>query len=201
LPRVLSKADIADFRDRLCDAAEKLFAEHGLEAVTMRQLAAVLGVSPMTPYRYFADKDAILAAVRARAFDRHGAALETAFHNTQGDRRAKSKAMGQAYVSFALENPDAYRLMFDIDQPTATQYPELVKAAARSHSTMTLHLREMMAAGEFKGDPDVVGHMYWASLHGPIMLHLSGMLAPNVPLATLTRSLQRAIDQQVFGPG
>ena len=46
--------------------AERLFAEHGVEAVTMRQLAAALGVSPMTPYRYFKDKDAILAAVRAR---------------------------------------------------------------------------------------------------------------------------------------
>ena len=44
----------------------------------MRQLAAELGVSPMTPYRYFADKDAILAAVRARAFNRHAEALEAA---------------------------------------------------------------------------------------------------------------------------
>ena len=45
----------------------------------MRQLAAELGVSPMTPYRYFEDKDAILAAVRTRAFDRFAEALELAF--------------------------------------------------------------------------------------------------------------------------
>jgi len=53
-----------------------LFAEHGPEAVTMRQLAAELGCSPMTPYRYFRDKDEILAAVRASAFDRFSDALE-----------------------------------------------------------------------------------------------------------------------------
>ena len=79
MPRNLSPADIADFRERLCNAAERLFAEHGVEAVTMRQLADAIGVSPMTPYRYFKDKDAILAAARARAFDRHADALEQAY--------------------------------------------------------------------------------------------------------------------------
>ena len=79
LPRVLTEEAVGEFRERLVDAAEHLFAEHGLEAVTMRQLAAELGVSPMTPYRYFEDKDAILAAVRARAFNRHAEALEAAF--------------------------------------------------------------------------------------------------------------------------
>ena len=39
MPRVLSDTDVADFRGRLCEAAERLFAEKGLESVTMRQLA------------------------------------------------------------------------------------------------------------------------------------------------------------------
>ena len=63
MPRVLSDTDVADFRDRLCEAAERLFAEKGPDAVTMRQLASELGVSPMTPYRYFKDKDAVFEAV------------------------------------------------------------------------------------------------------------------------------------------
>ena len=67
MPRVLSQEAVGEFREKLVDAAERLFGQHGLEAVTMRQLAAELGVSPMTPYRYFADKDDILAAVRTRA--------------------------------------------------------------------------------------------------------------------------------------
>ncbi|HEY3889596.1 MAG TPA: helix-turn-helix domain-containing protein, partial [Caulobacteraceae bacterium] len=66
MPKILTDNDLARFRDRLCDVAERLFAEHGAEAVTIRQMAAELGVSAMTPYRYFKDKDAILAAVRAR---------------------------------------------------------------------------------------------------------------------------------------
>src|SRR5258708_35022878 len=84
MPRVLSDTDVADFRDRLCEAAERLFAERGPDAVTMRQLAAELGVSPMTPYRYFEDTDDILAAVRANRFDRFAEALERARESTGG---------------------------------------------------------------------------------------------------------------------
>ena len=79
MPRILSETDVADFRARLCAAAEDQFAEHGIEAVTMRQLAAALGVSPMTPYRYFRDKDEIIDAVRTSAYDRFADALEAAF--------------------------------------------------------------------------------------------------------------------------
>src|ERR1700744_2830749 len=86
MPRVLSDTDVADFRDRLCEAAERLFAERGPDAVTMRQLAAELGVSPMTPYRYFEDKDDILAAVRTNGFNRFAEALELARSSHVGAR-------------------------------------------------------------------------------------------------------------------
>ena len=54
----------------------------------MRQLADALGCSPMTPYRYFRNKDEILAAVRTAAFDRFAAALEEARGRGGGDLRA-----------------------------------------------------------------------------------------------------------------
>ena len=85
----------------------------------MRQLAAELGVSPMTPYRYFADKDAILAAVRARAFNRHAEALEARLGGAaRASRSSASNAVGQAYLDFALEHPEAYKLMFDVSSRT-----------------------------------------------------------------------------------
>ena len=101
MPRVLSETDVADFRERLCEAAERLFAEHGPDGVTMRQLAAELGVSPMTPYRYFKDKDAILAAVRANGFNRFAEALEAAY-DSESDPVERSRIVGDAYVAFAL---------------------------------------------------------------------------------------------------
>jgi len=198
LPKTLTDEDVANFRDRLCDVAEHLFALHGADAVTIRQLAGALGVSAMTPYRYFTDKDAILAAVRARAFDRHAEALEAARAAPAESTEARHLAIGAAYVRFALENPEAYKLMFDIRQPNADEYPDLVRATQRSRATMTAHLHDLTAAGLFTGDADYVGHLYWAALHGPIMLQLSGMLDGPLDAPTLIAGLTSALAQANF---
>jgi len=198
VPRNLSEQDIAGFRDRLCDVAERQFALHGAESVTIRQLASALGVSPMTPYRYFRDKDAILAAVRARAFDRHAEALERAYAQNAGDPAARGGAILDAYVDFAMRNPEAYKLMFDINQPNEADYPDLVRAGARSRATMTLHLRDQ-AAGDLRGDPERIGHMFWAAIHGPLMLHFSGMLSPGQDARSLINALVTALGRAIFG--
>jgi AcrR family transcriptional regulator len=177
MPRVLSDTDVADFRGRLCEAAERLFAERGPDAVTMRQLASELGVSPMTPYRYFEDKDDILAAVRANGFTRFAVALETARDSVSG-ARAIGTAVGEAYVAFAIDNPHSYKLMFDFNQPHAEKYPELVAAGQRAQKTMTTYVRDAMAEGLMEGDPEQIGLMNWAAIHGAVILELAGMLPP-----------------------
>jgi AcrR family transcriptional regulator len=188
MPRVLTETDVADFRERLCAAAERLFAERGPDAVTMRQLAAELGVSPMTPYRYFKDKDDILAAVRANAFTRFAEALEQA-RDTRSEARAKGHAVGEAYVTFALEHPHAYKLMFDLDQPNVGEYPELAAAGRRAHATMTGYVEDAIAAGLMSGDPEQIGMMFWAAVHGAVVLELSGMIPPGA-----ARQLQQSLN-------
>jgi AcrR family transcriptional regulator len=175
VPKVLSPEDIASFRERLCDIAEEKFAAFGPDGVTLRDLAAAMGVSPMTPYRYFADKDAILAAVRARGFKRFSEAMEAA---EQQAGKKKGAFTGGAYVNWALKNPAAYRLIFDVQQPTATQYPELVEAMARSREMMTAYWRRMKADGRFKGDVDLAGRLMWSAQHGAVMLEMAGLLQP-----------------------
>jgi AcrR family transcriptional regulator len=177
MPRVLTETDVADFRERLCAAAERLFAEHGLDAVTMRQLAAELGVSPMTPYRYFRDKNDILAAVRANGFNRFAEALEKA-RDSQTNARARGAAVGEAYINFALEHPHTYKLMFDLNQPDEADYPELVAAGERARATMTAHVKDQIAAGDMAGSPERIGMMFWAATHGALLLELTGKLPP-----------------------
>jgi AcrR family transcriptional regulator len=177
MPRVLSETDVADFRERLCEAAERLFAEKGPDAVTMRQLAAELGVSPMTPYRYFQDKDDILAAVRANGFNRFAEALEAA-RAKGGSPSARGAAVGEAYLDFAFEHPHTYKLMFELDQPHEEKYPELVAAGKRAQQTMTGYVDDQIVNGVFKGDPATIGMMFWAATHGAVVLELAGKLAP-----------------------
>jgi AcrR family transcriptional regulator len=169
MPKTLSPADLEAFRTRLCNVAEKLFAAHGPDGVTMREMAESLGVSSMTPYRYFKDKDAILAAVRMRAFNRFAEAMEKARIHPQ-------PRFGNAYLDFALANPASYRLMFDVSQPTFAEYPDLVQAMERARLTMSDGLRDLAAQGRFKGDVDLAGYVYWSSMHGAVMLELAGLL-------------------------
>lgn len=175
MPRVLSESDVADFRERLCEAAERLFAERGPDAVTMRQLAAELGVSPMTPYRYFADKEDILAAVRTNGFNRFAEAMETA-RCAKKSARSRGAGVGEAYINFAFEHPHTYKLMFDLNQPHERDYPELLAAGQRARATMSDWVEDLISEGVMAGDPEQIGMMYWASTHGAVVLELAGKL-------------------------
>lgn len=177
MPRILSQSDVADFRERLCDVATRMFDARGRDGFTMRELAGELGVSAMTPYRYFKDKEDILAAVRTRAINRFADALEAAFQSAE-DAARKSAAVYGAYVGFAFNEPAAYRLIFDLSQPDEAMYPELMKANARGRKTMTEYVRAMVGEGILDGDPDLIAHVFWSALHGVIVLKLAGKLSP-----------------------
>lgn len=192
MPRVLSINEISDFRERLCDAAARLFAARGREGFSLRELASELGVSPMTPYRYFQDKDEILAAVRARAFDRFAQALEAAY-DVHADPIVRANDVGQAYIRFALAEPQSYRLMFDLAQPDEANYPELVRASARARATMTRHVHALVAQRIFEGDPELIGHVFWSAIHGAVVLKLAGKLTADCDFEKILAETFRAL--------
>jgi AcrR family transcriptional regulator len=190
MPRDLSSAEVKSFRRRLCVAAEKLFAERGLHAVTIRELARALGVSTMTPYRYFQDKEDILAAVRAAAFERFAEALESAA-SAKGNARARAGAVGHAYLEFAFNEPNAYKLMFDVRYTDDGRFPDLVSAGRRARRTMTAYMKDLVAEGYLAGNPEILGRIFWAMVHGLVMLHLTGRLDPKPDFATLHQTAMR----------
>jgi AcrR family transcriptional regulator len=175
MPRILTQTDVANFRDRLCEIAASIFVELGHDGFNMRELARRLGVSAMTPYRYFKNKSEIFAAVRARAFGRFAEHLEMA-HATPGSPLEKSIAMGHAYVQFALQDQAHYRLMFDLSQPQIDSVPELTQQELRARNVMTDHARFLVDEGVFEGDPELIGQVLWSALHGVVVLHLAGKL-------------------------
>ena len=188
----MTDVEVAEFRDKLCEAATRLFSAHGADGFTLRTLAAEAGCSPMTPYRYFRDKDEILAAVRTLAFDRFSDALEAAAQ-APGDSRAKSTAIGEAYVAFALGNREAYRLMFDMSDPGDDRFPDLARARARSNRNMTAYVQAMIDEGALKGEAAVVGQMFWAAVHGVVMLDMAGLLHRGRGADALRREMMRTL--------
>lgn len=184
--------EIAAFRERVCSAATHLFIERGASNVTMRQIAAEVGVSAMTPYRYFRDKDEILATVRAAAYNKFAASLERAVKRAP-DVRAKGRAIGDAYVRFAKRYPAAYQLMFAFTQPDEERFPELVQANTRAQGTMVGYVRLMIDAGVLRGDAQLIGYMFWATLHGIVVLELAGRLGRDIDANTLREKIMHTL--------
>ena len=125
----MSQKQIQAFRDRAIAAATELFEDLGYQAVTMRALAAKLGCSPMTPYRYFENKDELFVQVRREAFARFADRHRDAGKGLRGSELLAK--LGPTYVQFALDDPGSYRIMFELEQPPSGLYPDLDAQVAR----------------------------------------------------------------------
>ena len=192
MPRAaLTRDEITSFRESICEIATRLFAEHGYAGVTLRAIAAELGCSPMTPYRYFADKQAIFTAVRAAAFQRFAAALRAEADSPDAEQRLE--ALGNAYVQFALEESHAYRIMFELDQAPALPDPDLLCAEGNAWNELRKAVVYAAEKGVVEGDVDVLAHCYWAALHGLVSLHLAGKLQLGRGLEELVPPMLRAV--------
>jgi len=193
VPRALSEQETEAFRERLCEAAARLYVEEGPGAVTMRRLAGELGVGTMTPYRYFDNKEDIVTAVRTRGLNRFSEALENALQSP-GDGRTRSRAVRDAYIAFARQNTATYRLMFEYPE-TRGDDPAYRQAYERMWRTIAAHVEVMIAEGTVKADAPILGHQIWASLHGAVMLEIAGMLPEGFDAAALhTRTVSALFD-------
>lgn len=184
MPRELTQEDIQGFRAKAGEAAAALYAKGGERAITLREIARAIGSSPMGLYRYFRDRDEIIAYLRIRAFNNFSQALETAFAKGS-DPFARARTVGRAYLDFALENPGDYRLMFDLSPPDEEGNDELAKASARATRTVTRHVDDLRAAGIVTGGSKEIGRAMWAAAHGVIVLHLAGRLPKDTDVRDL----------------
>ncbi|MCP5058303.1 MAG: TetR/AcrR family transcriptional regulator [bacterium] len=171
----LSEQEIQSFRDRLVEVATRLFVRDGHAGVTLRAIARELGCSPMTPYRYFRDRDEIFAAVRAAAYQAFADAQEAAISPDQSPLE-RLAALGQAYATFAIERPDAYRLQFSLSQPSPDEYPDVREGELAAWRPLLGAVRGAVASGDLEGDPEILAHLMWSSAHGLVSLHLAGKL-------------------------
>jgi AcrR family transcriptional regulator len=139
-----------DLRAALVRAAEEILEEQGLAALSIREAARRAGVSHNAPYRHFPDRDSLLAELAAEGFRRLGA--ELAAHS--------GREMGEAYVRFALAQPERFRLMFNVKREAAQEtYAKLVSA-----------FREEGALA----DPEKAAAAAWSLVHGLAQLLLDG---------------------------
>lgn len=186
--RSLTQSEIDAFRERAVKAATGLFAEYGVVGVSMRRLATAMGCSAMTPYRYFENRDALFAMVRTAAFRRFADRQRDAAGEI-ADPIERLSRLKEAYVAFAMDEPDAYRIMFELRQQPAGTYPELVAESRRGFSYFHAAVVEAIDQGALQGDPLTVAHLLWAGAHGIVSLHLAGKLAMGLTISDLSEHL------------
>lgn len=169
-----------DLRRALLQGALELLAEGGPAQLTLRAVAARAGVSEAAPYRHFADKREMLAAVAEEGF----LALERACMDAAGqavDPVEAFRLRGLAYVRFAVENPAHYRVMFGPEIADKTAYQGLHHASVAAYEALRATVRSCVEAGLFGQDElELRAMRAWGLVHGLASLFLDGQLGIDI---------------------
>lgn len=213
-------------RAELIAAADRLIAETGdVAGLSLRAVAREVGAATPSIYLHFPDKHALVRAVLAKRFAELGEAVRSAVEATP-DPAQKLRAGCLAYCQFALEHPNAYRVLFGrrpspdrTDSPERSEAPEPVVPSAPASSIDTAPSAEAALASDPgaaafgflvesiaaymehglapAGDPFRVATNVWSALHGIVSLRSTTQTFPWPPLAEQVDDVLRGL---VGGP-
>lgn len=151
--------------DEILDAAtELLIAGNGGAGVSIRAVAARVGVTPPSIYLHFADKEELLDAVCARFFEQFDDVMVAAAEGID-DLSERGVAQGLAYVRFAIDNPVIFREAFARPTTEPTQTDQVLMASAFQRLGATV--AEAMEAGVLpRGEVTAMVLRLWSIAHG-----------------------------------
>jgi AcrR family transcriptional regulator len=160
-----------NLREVLIETVLGLISEHGPTGFSYAEVARAAGVSPAAPYRHFRDRNALLAEVARRGFERFAADLEAAWNHGRPDPETALEACGRAYLGFARREPASYAAMFGLGASPADQPaddPGLRAAADRAFAVLRRAAEAVAAMHPGPGQPPalMVALHVWAQAHG-----------------------------------
>ncbi|MGW4241734.1 TetR/AcrR family transcriptional regulator [Nocardia sp. NPDC004722] len=163
-------------RTVLLDSALRLLDAGGTDAVTLREVGKGAGVSHNAPYKHFANKEALLAAVAARELSER--AIEFArVMQEQPNPLEMLRAVLHGYIAWALEHPARFRLVFG---RWTDETPELAETGGNAQSALIALVAQAQAAGSLPAaDPERLASLVRAAAHGAADLASTGHLAAN----------------------
>lgn len=165
-----------DLRRALMDGALAVVRERGLDALSLREVAAAAGVSHAAPYHHFADKAALVRALGYEALGRLDERMATAEAAAADDPREQLLAIGMSYIAFCTERPEYFAVMeapelrdpstFDQAEPHGETWERLVRAVVGCQEAGLLP----------REDPSILAIGMWALVHGVTELWLTAPL-------------------------
>ena len=193
----------AETRQAILDAARELFVADGVEATTMRAIAAKIGYTPTAIYHHFRDKDALIVELCLADFSSLGQAMYKI--GRIEDPVERLRRMGLAYTDFALDNQSQYRFMF----MTSIRHP-MVDAAGNvmtspdedAYSFLLQTVTEAIEQGVYRpelSDAPELAQMFWGAIHGVISLWFTHRDDPHIVLRDPRETVRTMCDVMIRG--
>ena len=162
----------------ILDAAKALFIERGFEATSIRNIAEKIEYSPATIYLYYKDKDEVMHALHQEAFLVLMNYFKILSHVSHPFERLK--AMGKAYIQFARENPDYYKLIFIMEEPmkhVGAMCQDEWDEGDRAFNVLLNTVSECIESGYFKDfQAHCLSMTIWSTVHGICTLLITSHL-------------------------
>jgi len=184
-----------DLRTALVAGGLRQMEAGGEGAVSLRALAKAVGVSPNAPYRHFADKNALMAALAAEGFQRFADAIEAA----SGPEKSPVTALrdqGAAYLDFAASHPALYRLMFSPLGYSLHSEPCQMASQRAFGCLISASARAQASGWKSNRDPMAVVLGYWSALHGWAGLLGDSLVPPGIPVPGVEEWLDVFFDDE-----
>lgn len=163
---------LGDTEAAIYQAARDLLAEGGIEALSMRAVAARIGTTPTAIYHYFQSKEELVGKVVARGFQQSEAHLWRAIEGVPVGSLDRLVALGEAYIRFAVEHQQYFKIIFGIQ----TACPRELDAmpGRGGYGVLRRCVVDAMEAGTIRrGDPDTVVLYLWSVVHGLVTIFMA----------------------------
>ena len=188
--RAKSKYHHGDLREALLHASYDLVAMHGAENFTLAEACRLAGVSTAAPYKHFKDRDEVLGLIVTRGFDLMSEQSMQAVETAGVGTLAGIVAMGQAYVQFAVENENLFRLMFG-QHPVLKTDEAVMGEGMGCFSKVIEQVAIYCERNGVAGNPDQIAVRLWTFVHGAASLLIDGdyaVVAPELDVDALIES-------------
>jgi AcrR family transcriptional regulator len=179
-------------RDEILDAATELLLGIGhAKGVSVRSVAERVGVTPPSIYLHFQDKDALLDAVCARYFEKLDEEMQRV-SAVQPSTVDVLRAQGLAYVRFAIENPELYRIATMGEWKSNSSVDAALASSAFEHMCATV--LALITEGVFPaGDATGIALELWSAAHGVASLLIAKPHLPFGDADAFTDRVLRAV--------
>jgi AcrR family transcriptional regulator len=163
-------------REKILAAARKAFERHGLEGLSLREVAAKVGITPMAIYRHFDSKEALVDALVLDALEEWSARVAAL---PAADGIAKLEQLSEAFLDFALREPRRFEAAFLLPSRKARRYPDDFAAGRSPAGNVQLRaLEEGIRQGKLAGAPPVEMMLIYSALsQGLVTLYRAGRIA------------------------